>query len=28
MQILAPTDDPRLLPGLTPPAHVTDFKIG
>ncbi len=21
-------DDPRLIPGLTPPAHVTNFKIG
>ena len=27
-QILAPVDDPRLLPGLTPPAHVTDFSFG
>ena len=23
-----PADDPRLLPGLTPPAHVTGFKFG
>ncbi len=28
MQVLPPVDDPRLLPGLTPPAHITDFKIG
>ena len=28
MQILPPTDDPRLLAGLKPPRHVTDFKIG
>lgn len=28
MQVLRPTDDPRILPGLTPPAHVTEFKIG
>lgn len=27
-QVLAPVDDPRLMPGLTPPAHITDFKIG
>ena len=27
-QILPPTDDPRLLPGLTPPGHVTGFRIG
>lgn len=27
-QILPPTDDPRLLAGLTPPAHVTQFKFG
>ena len=27
-QMLAPVDDPRLAPGLTPPRHVTDFKIG
>ena len=25
-QVLAPVDDPRLIPGLTPPAHITDFK--
>jgi nitroimidazol reductase NimA-like FMN-containing flavoprotein (pyridoxamine 5'-phosphate oxidase superfamily) len=23
-----PVDDPRLIQGLKPPAHVTDFKIG
>jgi hypothetical protein len=23
-----PIDDPRLIPGLTPPGHVTGFKIG
>lgn len=23
-----PVDDPRLIPGLKPPAHVTGFKIG
>lgn len=28
MEMLAPVDDPRLLPGLTPPAHVTRFRIG
>lgn len=27
-QILPPTDDPRLPAGLTPPQHVTTFKIG
>jgi uncharacterized protein len=27
-QTLAPIDDPRLLPGLKPPGHVTGFKIG
>ena len=27
-EILAPVDDPRLLPGLTPPKHITDFKFG
>jgi len=27
-QFLAPADDPRLVPGLTPPAHVRDFKFG
>jgi uncharacterized protein len=27
-QILPPADDPRLIAGLTPPAHVTDFKLG
>jgi nitroimidazol reductase NimA-like FMN-containing flavoprotein (pyridoxamine 5'-phosphate oxidase superfamily) len=25
---LAPIDDPRLKPGLKPPAHVTRYKIG
>lgn len=28
MQVLPPVDDPRLMKGLTPPAHVTGFKIG
>jgi nitroimidazol reductase NimA-like FMN-containing flavoprotein (pyridoxamine 5'-phosphate oxidase superfamily) len=28
MQVLPPTDDPRLIPGLKPPGHITDFKIG
>jgi len=28
MEILPPTDDPRLIAGLTPPAHVRDFRIG
>ena len=27
-QVLAPIDDPRLLPGLTPPEHITKFRIG
>jgi hypothetical protein len=27
-QILPPTDDPRLIPGLTPPLHITGFKFG
>ncbi len=27
-QVLPPIDDPRLLPKLKPPAHVTAFKIG
>jgi uncharacterized protein len=27
-QILAPTDDPRLLPGMAPPDHVKNFRIG
>ena len=27
-EILKPTADERNLPGLTPPAHVTGFKIG
>lgn len=26
-QMLVPTDDPRLIPGLKPPQHITDFKI-
>ena len=28
LQVLAAVDDPRLIAGLTPPAHVTGFKIG
>lgn len=27
-QILPPTDDPRLIPGLTPPQHISDFTFG
>ncbi len=27
-EILAPTPDDRILPGLTPPDHVTGFKMG
>ena len=27
-QVLEPVDDPHLMPGLRPPAHVTDFKFG
>ncbi len=27
-QILKPIDDPRLIPGLTPPRHIADFKFG
>ena len=27
-QVLTPVDDPRLLPGFTPPKHITDFKLG
>lgn len=27
-QILPPTDDPRVLAGLTPPDHVTSFSLG
>jgi hypothetical protein len=27
-QVMAPVDDPRLIPGLTPPDHITDFEIG
>jgi nitroimidazol reductase NimA-like FMN-containing flavoprotein (pyridoxamine 5'-phosphate oxidase superfamily) len=27
-QLLPPVDDPRLLPGLTPPQHIADFKFG
>ena len=26
--MLQPIDDPRLIAGLTPPLHVTDFRIG
>ena len=27
-KILKPTDDPRLIAGLTPPSHIADFKFG
>ena len=27
-QVLAPIDDPRLIPGLLPPQHIGDFKLG
>ena len=27
-EVLKLIDDPRLIPGLTPPAHITEFKIG
>ena len=27
-QILTPIDDPRLLPGMVPPDHLKNFKIG
>jgi uncharacterized protein len=27
-QTLPPADDPRLLPGLSPPEHVRNFRIG
>ena len=27
-QFLNPIDDPRLIPGLTPPQHIADFKFG
>ena len=27
-QVLAPVDDPRLLPGLVPPGHITNYRIG
>ena len=27
-QVLAPIDDPRLQPGMTPPPHITNFKLG
>ena len=27
-QVLAPVDDPRLMPGIAAPAHITGFKIG
>lgn len=26
--ILPPTDDPRLVAGVRPPAHITDFRFG
>ena len=28
LNILAPVADPRNLPGLAPPAHVTGLKLG
>jgi nitroimidazol reductase NimA-like FMN-containing flavoprotein (pyridoxamine 5'-phosphate oxidase superfamily) len=28
MKILPPVDDPRILPGLVPPAHANEFNIG
>lgn len=28
MEVQAPVDDPRLVAGLTPPAHITGFKMG
>jgi hypothetical protein len=28
MNVLPPIDDPRLIADLTPPAHVTGFRIG
>jgi len=28
MEVLPPTDDPRLLPGMTPPAHIRNFRLG
>ena len=27
-QLLAPVDDPRLIPGLTPPDYITRFRMG
>jgi nitroimidazol reductase NimA-like FMN-containing flavoprotein (pyridoxamine 5'-phosphate oxidase superfamily) len=27
-EVLAPENDPRLMPGLMPPKHITDFKFG
>ena len=27
-QILTPVDDPRLLPGITAPEHISKFRIG
>lgn len=27
-EVLAPIDDPRLLPGIAPPDHIRNFKIG
>jgi nitroimidazol reductase NimA-like FMN-containing flavoprotein (pyridoxamine 5'-phosphate oxidase superfamily) len=28
MVVMPPEDDPRLKPGLTPPAHVSRFRLG
>lgn len=28
MQVLPPVDDPRIIPGQTPPGHVRNFRIG
>lgn len=28
MEMLPPVDDPRLVPGVTPPEHITRFRIG